>query len=114
MDRNPAEQQERFVKNEALFREVNERIRQLTEQWSVSNGEGAEFTCECASAGCTEHVAVSLDEYERVRAHPNRFLVVPGHLDVTLETVVAERHAFWVVEKNGPAGEQAADLDPRS
>jgi hypothetical protein len=104
--------QERFAKNEALFREVNERIKQLTKQW-IATDELIEFTCECANPACTDRIHVSLEDYESARARPNRFLVVPGHLDLEVEDVVAERDAFWLVDKRGQAGQTAAELDPR-
>jgi hypothetical protein len=113
-ERERGHRKQRLAANEVLFREVNERIRQLTRKSPAANGEAREFTCECANVSCGEHVPVSLLEYERIRAHPNQFLVVPGHLDLDVETVVAERGAFWVVEKHMLVGEQEGDLDPRS
>jgi hypothetical protein len=104
---------ERYAENEALFREVNERIRELSEPWT-SNGDRVEFTCECANLGCAERIAVLLKEYEEVRSYPDRFLVAPGHLDLEVEDIVTEHDGFWVVEKRGHAGATAAELDPRT
>jgi hypothetical protein len=104
---------ERFAENEALFREVNERIRELSEPWT-SNGDRVEFTCECANLGCADRIAVMLAEYEDVRGYPDRFLVAPGHLDLEVEDIVTERDGFWVVEKRGHAGATATELDPRT
>ena len=105
--------EERFAKNEALFREVNERIRHLSEPWAATD-ELLELTCECANVGCTERILVSVELYEGVRAYANRFLVTPGHLDLEVEEIVDERGDFWVVDKRGHAGATAAELDPRS
>jgi hypothetical protein len=105
--------QERYARNEALFREVNERIRTLSEQHR-GGGDPVEFTCECANPDCAERVFVRLADYEGIRAHPTRFLVSPGHLDLEVERVVAEQSQFWVVEKQGDAGATAAELDPRA
>jgi hypothetical protein len=104
---------ERYAENEALFREVNERIRELSDPWT-NGADRVEFTCECANLGCAERIAVMLDEYEDVRSHADRFLVAPGHLDLEVEDIVTERDGFWVVEKRGHAGATAAELDPRS
>jgi hypothetical protein len=109
---NHRERQERFARNEALFREVNERVRQLAEQWSSSD-ELIEFTCECANPDCAERLEAGRDDYEFVRSESTRFLVAPGHLDLEVEDVVAERETFWIVNKRGDAGQTAEALDPR-
>jgi hypothetical protein len=52
-------------------------------------------------------------EYEDVRSHPRRFLVIPGH-DAPEDTVVEERGSFHVVEKSGEEGRLVEEGDPRS
>jgi hypothetical protein len=113
MEREREDRRERYARNEALFREVNERIKQLAEQWTATD-ELIEFTCECANRDCAERVRASLDDYEFVRVEPTRFLVAPGHLDLEVEDVIAERETFWIVDKRGDAAEAATELDPRS
>jgi len=105
--------QERFARNQALFREVNERIESLNEPGTATD-ELVVFTCECANLACTERIQASLDDYELVRSRPGWFLVAPRHLDLEVEDVIAERDLFWIVEKRRQAGEAAQDLDPRS
>ncbi|MDQ3859575.1 MAG: hypothetical protein M3327_14220 [Actinomycetota bacterium] len=101
--------EERVGKNEALFREVNERIREIT----TSNGD-AEFLCECGDSRCAQPIAVSIDEYEAVRSVPTRFLIVPGHEIAEVEEVVQENERFAVVEKRpGLPVDLAAYTDPR-
>src|SRR5207248_5026775 len=56
-------QEERIARNEALFREVNERIAESAQRFESHR---AEFVCECADQDCTERVEATLDEYERV------------------------------------------------
>lgn len=102
--------EERVGKNEALFREVNERIREIT---AASNGD-AEFLCECGDPMCAQPILISIEEYEAVRAVSTRFLVVPGHEIPDLEDVVQENERFAVVEKRpGLPTELAAETDPR-
>jgi hypothetical protein len=109
--------QERRVKNETLFREVNERVLELAVGFAGA-GEPDEFlngfVCECGRDNCVELVQVSRAQYEAVRSDPRRFVVVPGHEDVTVERVVERRGRYWVVEKFGEASEIAIDQDPRS
>ena len=60
--------------NEALFREVNERIEAVSQ---VGLGyEAMEFLCECDRADCRENVNVTRAEYEAVRAVPTHFIVL--------------------------------------
>ena len=102
---------ERVAKNEALFRDVNERIAESAQRF---DSDEAGFVCECASASCTERVETSLDEYERVRADGARFLVRRGHEDERFERVVGERPRFRIVEKINDVGRLARKLDPRA
>jgi hypothetical protein len=101
--------EERLGKNEAVFREVNERIRDV----SAAPAE-AEFLCECADATCTAAVAMSLVEYELVRGDPLHFLVLPGHELEDVEDVVDRGDGFTVVRKRDGAAQVAAATDPRS
>ena len=104
------EREERLGKNEAVFREVNERIREVT----IIPAE-TQFLCECADASCTAPVSMTLSAYEGVRANPRHFLVVPGHEVLEVEDVVEEHAAFTVVRKKaGDPAEIAIATDPRS
>lgn len=87
---------ERIAKTESLFRNVNEGIREAS---SRLHAEVGEFICECGDATCTEHVRVPLEEYERVRGHPTRFVVRPGHAKGPIERVVEQERHYTVIEK---------------
>ena len=86
----------RIAKTEAIFRNVNERIAESAYRF---DGDEATFVCECGDGACTHRVEVELDDYERVRADPTRFLVLPGHEDERIERVVERRRRFAIVEK---------------
>lgn len=96
--------------NEALFRRLNEAI----ERGRWPGEDDGSFRCECARRGCAQLLDVSRPQYEGVRAHPRRFIVVPGHEDPSVETVVASTACYFVVEKRGRAGEIAEEKDPRA
>jgi hypothetical protein len=53
------ERRERLAKNEALFREVNERIQEIGRAVGVQPDEELEMVCECSNAGCTERMTMS-------------------------------------------------------
>jgi hypothetical protein len=101
---------ERRAENENVFREMNERLEGLGEEF----GEGTvEFLCECADPSCSEALLIPIAVYEAVRDRPRRFLVVPGHERQDVERVVEEHADYLVIEKFGEAGEVAEDTDPR-
>jgi len=102
----------RAAKNEGLFREVNERILELEENFGRRSDEPTEFVCECSLMECIERVPLTLGEYQEVRAEPTYFLVVPGHVDSVNERVVRDRGRYYVVEKIGLAGDIAEDDAP--
>jgi hypothetical protein len=108
MDQNV---QQRLAANEDTFREVNEGIARG--QWP-GESKPVSFRCECARLGCNLLIEVALPEYERIRGHARRFMVVPGHEIPDFEDVVERRSGYVVVEKGGVAGEVAEKLDPRS
>ena len=102
--------EKRMTQNEALFREVNERVQDVAE-----HEDGIyEYFCECANVDCTFRVTLSAAEYEAIRVDPRQFVVLPLHFTPEVEILVAEREAYWIVRKTGEAGEYVEKLDPRS
>ena len=105
------EPEDRIAHNEIVFREVNERIE--AGQWPTGRGDLVAFRCECGSLRCGMMVELTLDEYERVRAHGTSFVLVRGHEIPEIEKVVERAATFVVVEKVGEAGVVAEETDPR-
>jgi len=101
---------ERRALNENIFREMNERLEQLGEEFG---GDAVEFLCECADPTCSAALSIPLSVYEAVRDHARRFVIVPGHQREDAERVVEKHPSYLVVEKLGEAGEVAEDTDPR-
>jgi hypothetical protein len=84
----------------AVFRDINERIRDLNESFEPMLGTG-EWFCECADPACVERLEMTRGEYEAIRRNPDRFPVIPGHEVCDLERVthVVSRHSsYFVVE----------------
>lgn len=106
------DREERVAKNEILFRQVNERIREIEgERWRV---DPVDFMCECGTMKCTRVVQMSVEDYERLRSDAARFGVIPGHELPDVERVVERHEQYLVVEKDGEARARAEDADPRS
>jgi hypothetical protein len=104
---------ERIGLNEALFREVNERVKGINDGFGTRLEE-AEFVCECGDDACTDRVRLTLAEYEQVRDEPTHFAVRPGHEIPDVEDVVERHDRYTVVQKTGDAAALAVETDPRS
>jgi len=91
----------RVAANQALFRQINERIEEKTEGIASEpdTPELWEFLCECGAENCVEHVQLSIAEYESVRADPTHFVLLPGHELPEAEVIQSENERFIVVEK---------------
>jgi hypothetical protein len=105
--------EKRIARNNATFREANERIGVVAGIYGV---EGAvPFICECEDPACSEIVPLELGQYEEIRADSRRFLNVPGHEAAAqgAAVVVERREGYVIVEKVGHAGDVAEALDKR-
>jgi hypothetical protein len=92
--------QQRALENEALFRTVNENVDAAAEKFEPqAEGSAFEYLCECSDPDCAARVDMTRAEYLAVRAHPRRFLVLPGHVQPAVERVVERHRAYLVVEK---------------
>jgi len=101
----------RLARNEALFRSINERIRELAERFERLADESVAFVCECADQTCVERISLTPAQYDDIRAAPLDFVVVPGHEATRLvERVVAQGEGFVVVRKVGQAADVARRL----
>ena len=106
---------ERVGKNEAIFREINERIQELNRSFSFGDDDITDYVCECSDQSCFVSVELTLGEFEDVRSEPTHFLIAPGHAwHPGVEIVVRFNDRFHVVEKRGDAGEVAEEADPGS
>jgi hypothetical protein len=91
----------RQARNEALFREVNDRIVELDESAQAWSLDGTiDVFCECgAEGGCGERLTVTVRVYEKVRQQDDRFLVKPGHETPELEAAVEWNDEYVIVDK---------------
>lgn len=99
--------------NEALFRTVNEQVRDLNQTFLV---EGTlRIVCECGEQSCIDQIELMPGEYEAVRTDSALFAVKPGHEVEDVETVVERKDGYWVVRKAPGAPQRIArETDPRN
>lgn len=88
-----SESLERLARNEALFREVNERVEELAET------DSTEFVCECSNTECIETVELTLSSYERIRSNSTWFVIKADHDIPQIERVISRDDGYVVVEK---------------
>lgn len=97
----------RLAENQALFREINERIG-ATAEAQGSDAHAYEFVCECSSLECFERLELTVREYGRVREQAQRFVVLSGHERPEVEDVVERLGRAAIVEKRGEAADAVA------
>lgn len=105
----------RKAANEAVFRNVNERIQRLQHSFALAEKEPLQMICECDRLDCMNRITVEVEVYEAVRSHPDRFLVSDGHEDLSVEEVLSVRPGYTIVRKKpGDPQDVAVETDPRS
>lgn len=100
------EREVRAARNQALFRVVNEKLKDINAAFEDVVGSHA-IACECADLQCIDTLEIARREYEEIRANPRHFAVRAGHVYPDVEIVVRESDGYVVVEKIGKAGEVA-------
>jgi hypothetical protein len=105
----------KLAANQSRFRRSNERLERAAHSHRFDAADRVPFLCECADPGCFEAVMLSIAEYEHVREHPARFVLVAGHEDpeTVHERIVEAESGYAIVEKVGHAGLEATRLDER-
>ena len=93
-----ASREERIGLNEAVFREVNERIEELAETFQLGS-EPLDLICECGDATCVQRIRMTGKEYEQVRSESHQFAVYTGHVAPDVERVIDRRSGSDVVKK---------------
>ena len=65
------------MQTEDVFRNANDRIAEKGRElgWSFPGP----FLCECSDVLCFARLELTLEAYEELRSHPNRYLTAPGH-----------------------------------
>jgi hypothetical protein len=108
------ESQRRKAANEAVFREVNEKIESLQRRFAVAEHQPLHIVCECDRLDCSETMSIQVQTYEKVRSDSALFFVRPGHEDGSVEDVVDTGGDHMIVRKRpGEPQEIAEQTDPR-
>ena len=104
--------EERVARNETTTRQINEQIEQAHHE-APTQGH-VRVLCECGQQDCDRLIAMTLVEYESVRADPRQFAVAHDHVLAEVEQVVAHTDRYSVVAKReGTPAAVAVEEDPR-
>src|SRR4051794_5525833 len=108
------ERARRIGLNEALFRQVNEKIQEVRDRSGALEEEPlSDILCECGDEHCTEQFEISVAEYQRVRSDAALFIIAPGHDAPEVEVVAVDADDYQVVRKRpGPPEQLAAATEP--
>lgn len=94
-------QQERIARNNAIFRDANEKIREKSIELA-DPVERIPFLCECPRENCATIVQLTPAEYEAIRRDRTHFFTSPGHEEdeLPLGEVVSRLDGYVVVQKD--------------
>jgi len=107
-----SEREARIARNEASSREINEGIENARR---ATPGTTFAWVCECGRPDCSSLIAITIQEYESVRADPRTFVVHHSHISPDVEEPVRTDERFVVVRKReGTPAAIAEEEDPRS
>jgi hypothetical protein len=86
-----------------MFRDIND---QLAQKRTHSAKTRMGFLCECADRACIDQVGMTGEEYQRLRASPFRFAVLPDeqHVSIEIEWIASVEDGYWIVEQSPDAG----------
>lgn len=96
----PTPAEHRSARNEALWREVNNRIDEVDEPMrAVSDDPLLSFHCECGRDDCSAMIEMTPVEYREARQQPDTFAVWPGHEQAVIEHIVKRTDRYFIVDK---------------
>jgi len=83
-------------RNQLLFREVNERIREVSDGWGTDGA--VEFLCECGRADCTATFALTDAQFDGLLGNEDRFVLASEHRSkANCHRILAEYDGFLLV-----------------
>ena len=90
---------DRRIRNELLFRAVNEKLRGLNADFEGFAGEHALFVCECSRIECIEQIELAVATFDRICDVSLQYIVAPGHETLEVEQVISRELRYTVVER---------------
>lgn len=91
-----------MINNELFTRASNKKSTKILKRHvPASEQENLKilFNCECSDPICTERIPLTLKEYERLHNNRARFVVIKGHVELSVEKIKATGKNLSVVDK---------------
>jgi hypothetical protein len=82
--------------------QTSDQITDLRRGSQRSDWSEIQFSCECDTRSCPEHIAMSTQEYANVHLKNMHFIVVPSHVRLDIEEVITSFKSYCVVKKVFP------------
>jgi hypothetical protein len=83
-------------RNQLLFREVNQRIREVSDGWGPDGA--VEFLCECGHEECVATFALTEAQFDGLLGNEDRFVLASEHRsEANGHRILAEYDDFLVV-----------------
>lgn len=92
-----------------LFREVNERIRDVNASFGLTSSY--EILCECAGIECARRVRVPGAVFQAAAGETQQFVVAPGH-DRPSERIVCSGPTYAVISNRTRSRPRAVTAAP--
>lgn len=97
-----APKDDKLAQNQDMARAANERLQEVAGR-RTEDGKIIPFLCECADAACLGRIEVSIDDYFVAHLDSTHYVVMPGHLRVDGEVLVADHGHYELVAKQPPS-----------
>lgn len=118
-------QEKRWVENELVFRQHNERVvKDLASTQALAEETNQRdfvkgfdnlsllFYCECAHEDCHERIPLTPKEYADKHQNKSQFMLKPGHNIPQVERIVYDGGHYLIVEKFISPPAKAEKLHP--
>lgn len=92
----------RRSENERIFKQHNERIKDYVTGLldpAMKQELLIGFTCECANEICQEKIEMPVNDYTKLRANANQFIVKKRHEQPDIERIVKVLPTYEIIEK---------------
>lgn len=99
--------QRKRVENEAIFRELNQRIKKNVSRLLAESDQDkfdVKFICECSDPECFETIDITVPEFEKIHSNSRRFVIKKGHQHSDIEDVRHKGKKYAIVEKTVAPG----------
>lgn len=104
MSDEPSYSERRLVENEQIMEALNRRLQEhVARIRAEGEGDGPELVscfCECSDLACRGRIAITPERYEEIHRDPSLFIVLAGHEDETIESVVDTWMDHLIVRKD--------------